>query len=79
VQAKPARPRLLHLLLLLHLLTALVLVLQLQATITSSHPRAKKRRGTTKPVALTDIDAGSKQCTRRPLPLLITWQLLQLH
>ena len=27
----------------------------------------------TRAVALTDIDAGCKQCTRRPLPLL-TWQ-----
>jgi hypothetical protein len=58
VQAKPARPRL-HLLLLLHPLTA-VRLLQRLRTASLSHLRRRKRH-MMRAVALTDIDAGCKQ------------------
>jgi hypothetical protein len=63
VQAKPARPRLHLLVLLLHLLTALVLVLQWGRTRSPPHLR-KRRRGLTKAVALNDGLADSST----PLP-----------
>ena len=62
VQAKPSRPRL-HLLLLLHLLTARVLVLQRGRTAKLLHLR-KRRRGMTRAVALNDGQADSST----PLP-----------